>query len=380
MKSHSPKSFANSTKAYSQTPHVIVSPTSATILASYNCSAACQHCCFDSHPGIQTRLSLREILRFIDEASILKTLKLVVFSGGECFLLGNDLDIAIKYATDKGLATRCVTNGYWAISEDRALRRLQEVKNAGLKEINFSTGDFHQKFVPQQNIINGVLASTKLDMMTVVMVELQKERQVIGNSLANDPKISQLLSSLSKDGKLLLQIIESHWMPMSLEEEVKQNQEMYASKYNIHKKQGCRDILNNIVATPTGKLGVCCGLSRDLIPELNLDITEGKSISDIYKEAATDFMKIWLFVEGPEKILAWAGIKDPEIRWENKYAHHCHACLALYKDDKVRKVLRKYYYEKVEEVLLKYSTMIRAGNISTCNISMKAACDETVSY
>ena len=100
--------------------------------------------------------------------------------------------------------------------------------------------------------------------------------------------------------------------------------------------------------------------------QLNLDMPEGKSIMYIYKKAAMDFMKIWLFVEGPEKILAWAAIKDPEIRWENKYAHHCHACLALYKDDKVRNVLRKYYYEKVEEVLLKYSMMIRAGNLATC--------------
>jgi hypothetical protein len=43
-------------------------------------------------------------------------------------------------------------------------------------------------------------------------------------------------------------------------------------------------------------------------------------------------MKIWLFVDGPERILAWAAGKDPRIEWENRYAHHYHACLTLFDD------------------------------------------------
>src|SRR4051794_10681475 len=116
---------------------VIMSPTAVTILATYNCTAACEHCCFDSHPGIKTRLSLSQILSFIDEAASFGTIQLVAFSGGECFLLGKDLERAIRHATAYKFTTRCVTNGYWAKSPDRAQERVARVHAAGLKEINF---------------------------------------------------------------------------------------------------------------------------------------------------------------------------------------------------------------------------------------------------
>jgi len=340
-------------------PSLLVSPRSATILASYNCSAACEHCCFDSHPGIKTRLSLDEIIKFIDEVNSFGTIQLIVFSGGECFLLGKELDIAIKHATKLGLNTRCVTNGFWAISEDIALDRMQKIKDAGLKEINFSTGDFHQKFVPQSNIINGVLASTSLGLPTLIVIELRKERTISFVRLAEDPRISELLRTKR------LQIIESPWMPMSLKEQVKQDSSIYVNKHNVHKRKGCSDILNNIVITPTKDIGACCGLTRELIPELNLKLYPERSLRMAYKQSTMDFMKIWLHVEGPERILAWAASKNPDIDWENRYAHRCHACLALYKDEKVREVIRNYYHEKLDEVLLKYSTLIRAGGLVT---------------
>ena len=359
MKSIPLASATESNTAQSTHPSMLVFPRSATILASYNCSAACEHCCFDSHPGIKTRLSLEEIIKFIDEANSFGTIKLIVFSGGECFLLGKELDIAIKHATGLGLATRCVTNGFWAISEQVAVGRMQKIKEAGLTEINFSTGDFHQKFVPQSNIINGVLASTGLGLPTLIMVELRKERTISFVGLAKDPRISELVRTKR------LQVIESPWMPMSLEEQVTQNSGNYVNKSNVHKRKGCSDILNNIVITPTGNMGACCGLTRELIPELNVKLYPENSLQFAYRQGTMDFMKIWLHVEGPEKILAWAASKNPDINWENRYSHHCHACLALYKDEKVREVIRSFYHEKLDEVLLKYSTMVRAGALVT---------------
>lgn len=347
---------------------MVVSPRTTTILASYNCTAACEHCCFDSHPGIKTRMTLDKILKFIKEASRFKTMKLIVFSGGECFLLGKELDTAIKYATDLGLSTRCVTNGYWATTEESAAQRLRKVIDAGLKEINFSTGDFHQKFVPQSNIVNGALASVKLGLSTVIMVELQKERKVTAPKIRSDPRILDML--LMKKSKKLFKIIESPWMPMSLEEDVQQNPDKYINRNNVYKRSGCDSVFNTIVATPNEQMGLCCGLTRELIPELNADITSKSSLQDIYLRSAKDFMKIWLYVEGPEKILAWAGSKDPTIKWEGKYAHHCHACLALYKDEKVRNVIRKYYNEKVEEVLIRYSLMIRSNRLAVPAFSL----------
>jgi hypothetical protein len=74
---------------------------------------------------------------------------------------------------------------------------------------------------------------------------------------------------------------------------------------------------------------------------------------------AHDFMKIWLHVDGPERILAWAASKDPGIDWEGRYAHHCHACLALFEDPLVRTAIRAHHRERVDDVLARYVAELR---------------------
>ena len=341
---------------------LIMSPTVVTVLASYKCTAACQHCCFGGNSGIKARMSLKQILHFVDEARRFETMRLIVFSGGECFLLGKELDAAIRHATNIGLPTRVVTNGYWARTERRARERIAQVKEAGLKEINFSTGDFHQEFVPKSAVINGALAALEQGLSTVIVVEIQKERKVTATQIKADPRIAQALGT--RQGKLL-KIIESPWMPMSLGHVVPQRSGQFLNRFNVHNRKGCQSILTTLVATPNGRMGICCGLSRELIPELNFDMTADISLREIYRQGATEFMKIWLFVEGPERILAWAVSKDPTIDWEGKYAHHCHACLALFEDGKVRDVIQNHYAEKVQEVLLRYSLLVRSGPVES---------------
>jgi len=352
----------------------IMSPQIATVLASYNCTASCTHCCFDSHPGIKTRLELAEIIKFIDSARQFDTMKLIVFSGGECFLLGDDLTRAVEHATGLGLRTRCVTNGYWARTEESAMRRLSDLKAAGLCELNISTGDHHQKYVPQRLVINGVLASVKLDIPIVVMIELQKERRVTDAGIRSDRRIVDLLKTPA--GKLF-RTVESPWMPMSAEEVIPQQRGRLINNSNVHKRRGCRSVLTTIVATPTGDVGVCCGLTRERIPELHLQMSANRSLQEAYAQATSDFMNIWLFVEGPERILAWAASKDPAIDWENKYAHHCHACLAVFDNERVRAIIREHYHEKVNEVLVKYILIKKSGSVLAPDLELSSSSTPT---
>ena len=338
----------------------IMSPTVATVLASYNCTAACKHCCFDSHPGIRERLSLQEILTFIDAARSFKSMRLIVFSGGECFLLGDDLAKSIRHASQLGLRTRCVTNGYWARTETLAYERLKILKDAGLSELNISTGDHHQKYVPQRSVINGALASLELKIPIVIMIEMQRDRKVTASDLRRDKRIAKALEATR--GTKRLRMIESPWMPMSADEIIPQVKGRLVNHNNVYKRKGCNSVLTTIVVTPAKKVGVCCGLTRERIPELHLKLDGMEALGSAYYQAATDFMKIWLFVEGPDRILAWAATKDESIEWENKFAHHCHSCLFLFDNVKVRRVIEDHYHEKVNEVLMRYALIAKSGN------------------
>jgi hypothetical protein len=322
-----------------------------TILPTYKCTAACQDCCFGSNPSIEGRIPQERILQYISEGAALG-MKNLVFSGGESFILGDDLDQAIWHATKLGMGTRVVTNGYWAISEESAKKRLERIQLSGLTEINFSTGDFHQKFVPIERVVNGALASYSLGIRCVIMIEVRKGRSFTKETLLKDKRLSELLKQNDKPN--LLSIVESPWMPVYDSKDIPQDDTLLANKSNIASKKGCDSILSTFVVDPSERLGACCGLTREQIPEMNMGSLGEKSMKNMVNEAFDDFLKIWIFVDGPEKILAWASTKDTSIKWENKYAHICHACRDLYQDNKVKQVIKKYYEEKMLDVYFKY--------------------------
>jgi MoaA/NifB/PqqE/SkfB family radical SAM enzyme len=326
-----------------------------TILGTYRCTAACENCCFGSNPYMTKRLDLGDILAFIEESARYPSCKLVVFSGGECFLLGDELVTAVEYATSLGFSTRCVTNGYWAKSLRHGRRRLSTLVEAGLKELNVSTGDYHQRWVAQNTVVNAACLSVEAGLRsTVVMVELQKERRVTAASVGADARVRELLA----DETAHFQLIESPWMPMNAEDHIPQSDEQLLSRRTLHLRGGCDSVLRNLVVTPERRFGFCCGLTRERIPELNA-AWDGGTLDDLLEAGSRDFMKIWLHVDGPERILAWAASKDPRIEWENRYAHHCHACLALYTDPLVREAIRAHHRERVEDVLARYVAELR---------------------
>jgi organic radical activating enzyme len=330
-------------------------PEVLTILGTYKCTAMCENCCFGSNPYLTQRLDLDRILAFITAGARHPNCKLVVFSGGECFLLRSDLNAAIEHATSLGLSTRCVTNGYWAKRMAHGRDRLAGLVASGLKELNISTGDHHQRWVSQEAVVNAACLSVELGLAeTVVVVEMQKERRVTGATLAQDPRIRTLID----DPATRFHLIESPWMPMDHEATIDQLDDVLLSRRTLHLRGGCGTVLKTLVLTPDNKVGSCCGLTREQIPELNAS-WDGDSLDPILAADARDFMKIWLYVDGPERILAWAATVAPEIRWEDRYAHRCHTCLVLFKDPIVRRVIREHYRERVDDVLARFTTRLR---------------------
>jgi hypothetical protein len=337
-------------------PAVFVQPEVLTILATYKCTAECENCCFGSNPHLTKRLDLGEICSFIREGASYPLCQLVVFSGGECFLLREDLVAAIEYASSLGLRTRCVTNGYWAKSIRHGRARLEALKTAGLNELNVSTGDYHQRWVSQDTVINAACLSVELELdATLIVVELQKNRRVTRESLVMDPRIATLLAH----GDSRFRLIESPWVPMSFGERIEQDDDQLLSRRTLHLRSGCDSVFKALVVTPERRFGYCCGLTREQIPELNA-IWSGDDLDELVEAGASDFMKIWLFVDGPERILAWAATKDSRIVWEHRYAHRCHSCLALFADSLVRSAIRAHYKERVNDVLMRYVARLRA--------------------
>src|SRR5215467_5147235 len=110
-----------------------------SIMPTLRCTAACAHCGTHSSPKVRTKLDRSALFKAIEEAAEIKYAA-VVFTGGEP-LLEWDLTVAgIRHAAKLGLRTRIVSNGFWARTDDRAKSAICELMDAGLDELNLSTG------------------------------------------------------------------------------------------------------------------------------------------------------------------------------------------------------------------------------------------------
>lgn len=333
----------------------ILSPQSLTILPTYKCTAACPSCSIECSPNVNSPvISIENIKKYIREArESFDTLKVVVFSGGECFLLGENLFKAIKYANELGLMTRCVTNGYWATSENVTRKKVEKLIDASITEMNFSTGDEHLRYVPIERILLASTICAENNIRTVVSVEGHKNAIFRGNNLIEHHIIKNFYENFPQK-KQFLNILQNVWMSIHKENVIKQEDNMDRMSSNrTGVDRGCANVITNMVINPEEQLASCCGLTFENIPEMKIGSLKDNSIKSLYEKQLDDFMKIWIYVEGPEGIIEFAASKNKDINIPKDLYHICESCAYLYKNENIRKTIAEHYHEKIDDVLLK---------------------------
>jgi organic radical activating enzyme len=317
-------------------------------MPTYQCTAACKSCGTFSSPRDKTWLTLDLITKAILEAAE-AGYELVVFTGGEPTLAQESVLAGLRLSRSKGMRTRLVTNAWWASSTVQATATLALYRDAGLQELNLSTGDQHRRFVDIENVIRAAAAGRSLQLdAIVIMIELTEDRTVTRATLEEHPLFRELI-----DDSLVapVMIVESPWMGLGRSTSYRYPDGMAANRSNVHARKGCDNVLTTTTIQADGRIGACCGLGMRMIPELQLGHIADTSVPEADAEAADDFLKRWIRVEGPERILAWAAEIDESIRWEDRYAHRCEACLRIYQDQGVRRVLIREHHRRVADVV-----------------------------
>ena len=78
---------------------LILPPTSLSIITTYKCTSACTNCCFQCNSYRKEKLSIKDIKKYIiDATNTYDTIKLLVLTGGECFIYGKHLISIIEFA------------------------------------------------------------------------------------------------------------------------------------------------------------------------------------------------------------------------------------------------------------------------------------------
>ncbi|MEV6693691.1 radical SAM protein [Micromonospora sp. NPDC051196] len=316
-------------------------------MPTFACPAACGECGTLSSPRDRTTLDLASMVAAIDEAKDLGFHN-VVFTGGEATLRWADLLAGVAHAHRRGLPVRLVTNAHWAFDLARARKKITGLIEAGLDEINYSSGDEHARFVPVDRVAYAIVAACERSLPVHVMVELKNGNAVTRDQLLDHPALARLSANQAAH----LTVRSSPWMPLSPMKYHRYPPGLTVDHSNIGLRPGCDSVLQTYTVQADGRIGACCGLGLRRIDELNVArVDQPSPLRTAIREAEQDFLKLWIHYEGPERVVAWAAERDPSIKWEGRYAHHCQMCQRLYHDEAIRAVLREHWQEAISQVL-----------------------------
>ena len=334
--------------------NLIIKPTTVSLLTTYQCTASCKNCCFKCSPSYSSRMTLEQMKKYVDQCLFYykDSIKVLVLTGGECFLLGEDLLSIIEYATNSGLIVRVVTNGYWATSLEKAHSVLNRLQMAGLKEINFSTGDDHQKWVPYDNVVYGSIAAIDNQLTCLINVETHDQASFQSKSFYEDNRLKDYFS-LKRPNHLM--ISNGVWMPFV---HTNDNDIKYDNiKLDDCEIKGCHSLFSTIAINPYANMLACCGLTCEYIPFLRLGNVEKQSIKELYERQFSDFLKIWLYTEGPYAILEYIYRKRGLVF--SIKGHICSICAELFKDRKNIQCMMDNCNEVAPSVLFKYNMLLK---------------------
>jgi len=331
-----------------------IKPLGVTLLTTTRCTAACDNCCFGCNPKQGRSMTYEEMKDYVDRSleAYPDTISRLDLTGGECMLLGKDIDKIFAYAKSKGLKCSMVSNAFWATDYEKAYRTLKRLKRNGLTYVSFSTGEDHDKYVPWRNVRNAAIASALLGIDTELRIENNLWRSEIVNELNSDTEISDMV----RQGKLKM----SHSPWMRYNNKGKKPRSFKMELRNIDKRS-CMSLFRDVIINPYGEVYACCGIGVCHIPQMRLGNIHQESIKAIYERAFDDFLKIWLYIDGPQAVLEFVKKKtNQKFQWHT--THHCDICRTIFTDKSILPLIRDNFFEAAYFPLMTYNGIAKLRN------------------
>lgn len=310
-----------------------------TINLSAKCNAECSHCCFSCGPSSSEELSYEELWEIVNYGIQSKVINEISISGGEPFLNEELVCNIVEAVSKSGKIATCITNGFWAKTEEIARNKISNLCKIGLRHLTISFDLFHQDFINPQNIRNILLAANQLPMRISLNMAITKTHNGIS-----------LLNELS-DCLLGVPITRFSVTPVGRAKENFDSSEFY---YNLdfEKEIKCLEPGSGLVIHHDGYVYPCCSpLVFDTV--LRIDSIRNDSINNIDRRFHSNLLLYILKKEGP----GWFYKKCKENGYtqvQDRYISACHLCHDLFKDSQVINLLRDeingYYSNEISKI------------------------------
>lgn len=344
---------------------MFIRPRVLSILTTRRCTAACDHCCVGASPRAKDAIPIERIHGLIDEAQRIPSIERIVFTGGECFLLGKDLDALIAHAHELEFQTRVITNAYWAVNAHAARQRVRSLRTAGLDELMLSSGKFHQQFVPIERIVHAARAAALARIPVRISVEQCDQSEFSPRAF------EEMLAPEIELG--IVVVVSAPWLP-----DAGGRGRATLSHGNVDANAAlgrCTEVMTVISVTPDQRLIACCGFPLEELPSLRIGSVADRAIGDALEQSTDDLMKMWLHIAGPAGIADFVSQYLPGYRLPPT-ASICQACVLLQRDKRAMAVVGQHAAELAASVTDAFLTLQKAStNIGTITLGSRIDAD-----
>jgi hypothetical protein len=208
--------------------------------------------------------------------------------------------------------------------------------------------------VPVERVGNGACASVCAGLKTRVSIENLSKQEFDVSSLVENPEMKHFIS------KRQIKINRNVWVQNGAGGPA---QDTGQSQFAKTRRRGCSTVLQALAVTPDEMLTACCGLPLEQMPELHLGSIKNATLGKCIEEAPDDFLKLWIRIEGPERILEFVKRHSPDYRLPLTASHPCEICLHLYRDEIAKQIIRDSYKEVERKIRLIYLARMASAEV-----------------
>lgn len=306
------------------------------LIYTLKCNAECNLCCFSCGPKREDKMDKKDAFRYIQEASKVKGIKTVSLTGGECLLYYEEILEVVNYAKSLGFNVTITTNGYWANTREKTLAMMKRMKEIGVIKLSVSCDEFHQEYIPIENIKN-ILSSSK---EVGIGVEL-------GSILTKNSRGLEKLLPILGDDAMNVMIIQSPCLPVGrAKEKIGHNEFIYKDKVPA---KTCEN-LNTLAIFPNGDSYPCCSQSG-MTPALYLGNTKELSVLDLIKQFRQNMHCRILEREGLDWYLSYIEENQLDIEVKDRYINDCDLCNTLLKNEKQLSLFKDGLLEEKRKIV-----------------------------
>ncbi|MDU9139240.1 radical SAM protein [Klebsiella aerogenes] len=323
-----------------------------TILTTNKCTASCEHCSMDSDPHRKGRLSLSTIVNTIENLIANENKpNAIIFAGGEPTLLRQHLFDAIAYCSEHGINTRLVTNASWAKDEQKTKEMIENLRECGLSEINYSVDDYHVNFISFENIMRAWRHSKNKGFGTVAIANCYgKNTKVTSNFILerlnenipiywDDDGKYRHKSFLAEDGTNYF-ISNARLQRLGRGKNIPENDLIYPSRQSDLNIK-CQWAVRSAALSADGRLVACCGIEANGNEFLDFGDVKNNNAYDLIKDAENRVVIKAIRNFGPYFLMQFVKGFCSEKIFKDKYSSICEICEDVVNIELSKKILRE---------------------------------------